>query len=217
MADYLENYWLMKLKTVKKNLVDNNFEAQVVRDGDEARQLVLETIIPQTNPGVISWAGSATFKDCGLYRALSEQTQITVIDTYKKEESREQVIETRRKALLSDLFILGTNAVTENGALVNLDMIGNRTGALTFGPKHVVVLAGRNKVVPDIEAAASRIKNFAAPANAMRLEKKTPCAKTGECEDCQSPDRICNVWTISEKSFPKGRIKVVLINKDMGL
>lgn len=217
MENYIENYWQLKLNAVKKRLADNNFEAHVVRDGEQAKNLVLESIIPETKPEVVSWAGSGTFKECGLYEALIGQSGISVIDTYKKEKSREQVIETRRKALLSDLFLTGTNAVTESGSLVNLDMIGNRVGALTFGPKHVVVLAGRNKVVPDIESAVERIKNYAAPANAMRLDKKTPCAKTGECEDCQTPDRICNVWTISEKSFPKGRIKVILINQDMGL
>jgi L-lactate utilization protein LutB len=127
------------------------------------------------------------------------------------------MLERRRRALLVDLFITGTNAVTETGKLVNLDMIGNRVAGITFGPKHVIVIVGRNKIVPDIEDAMLRIKNFAAPANSMRLDKKTPCVKTSMCEECRSIDRICNNWTITEKSFPKGRIKVVLINEDLGL
>jgi hypothetical protein len=106
--------------------------------------------------------------------------------------------------------------VTETGQLVNLDMYGNRIAAITFGPKHVIILVGRNKIVADMEEAVSRIKNYAAPVNAMRLGKKTPCAKSGLCEDCKSPDRICNTWTITEKSFPKGRVKIVLINEDLG-
>jgi len=81
----------------------------------------------------------------------------------------------------------------------------------------VVILVGRNKIVSELDDAMYRIKNYAAPLNAMRLEKKTPCVKTSYCEDCKSPDRICNVWTITEKSFPKGRIRVVLINQDLGL
>jgi hypothetical protein len=96
-------------------------------------------------------------------------------------------------------------------------MIGNRIGGLTFGPKHVIILLGRNKIVADLDEAMYRIKNFVAPANAMRLDKKTPCVKTSYCEDCKSPDRICNTWTITEKSFPKGRVKVVLINEALGL
>jgi MinD superfamily P-loop ATPase len=96
-------------------------------------------------------------------------------------------------------------------------MIGNRACSINFGPKHVVILVGRNKIVSELDDAMFRVKNYAAPANAIRLEKKTPCVKTSYCEDCKSPDRICNVWTITEKSFPKGRIRVVLINQDLGL
>lgn len=101
--------------------------------------------------------------------------------------------------------------------LVNLDMIGNRVGSITFGPKFVVIVVGRNKLVSNLDEARNRIKNFAAPANAIRHGKKTPCVKTSYCMDCNSPERICNIWTIHEKSHPKGRIKVILINQDLGL
>jgi hypothetical protein len=96
-------------------------------------------------------------------------------------------------------------------------MIGNRIGALTFGPRWVIILVGRNKLVANLDDAMYRIKNYVAPANSMRLDKKTPCVKTSFCEECNSPDRICNTWTITEKSFPKGRVKIVLINEDLGL
>ncbi len=135
---------------------------------------------------------------------------------FDKDVSNEEKAELRRQALLVDLFITGTNAVTETGTLVNLDMYGNRIAAITFGPKNVVILVGRNKIVADVDEAMFRIKNYAAPINSMRLDKKTPCAKTSYCDECNSPDRICNTWTITEKSFPKGRVKVVLINEDMG-
>jgi hypothetical protein len=157
-----------------------------------------------------------TFTDAGLYKALKARRGIEVLDTFDKKKPRKELQELRRQALLVDLFITGTNAVTETGQLVNLDMYGNRVGAITFGPKYVVILVGRNKVVPDLEEAMFRIKNYAAPVNAMRLDKKTPCVKTSHCEECRSPGRICNTWAITEKSFPKGRIKVVLINEDMG-
>jgi len=139
------------------------------------------------------------------------------VDQYQKNLTPEQSTEIRRQELLVDLFFTGANAVTEDGQLVNLDGTGNRVAALTFGPKNVIVLAGRNKVMPDLESAMVRVKNFAAPANAIRLEKQTPCAKTAYCEDCSGPGRICNTWTITEKSNPKGRIKVILINEDLGL
>lgn len=158
-----------------------------------------------------------TFVQSGLYKELKDSAGIEVIDTYEQGLEPADMIERRRRALLVDLFFTGTNAVTETGKLVNLDMIGNRVAGITFGPRNVVIMVGRNKVVPDLEDAMLRIKNYAAPANAMRLDKKTPCVKTGYCEECRSPDRICNNWTITEKSFPKGRIRVVLINEDLGL
>jgi len=148
---------------------------------------------------------------------LKERQDITVLDTYDKNLSPEESYELRRRSLLVDLFITGTNAVTERGRLVNLDMIGNRVAAITFGPKNVILFIGRNKIVADVDEAIERIKVYAAPVNVMRLEKKTPCLKTGICQNCTSPERICNAWSISEKSFPKGRIKVILINEDLGL
>jgi hypothetical protein len=88
---------------------------------------------------------------------------------------------------------------------------------LTFGPSWVIIVVGRNKIVSDLEEAMFRVKNYAAPANSMRLDKKTPCVKTSYCEECKSPDRICNTWAITEKSFPKGRVKIILINENLGL
>jgi hypothetical protein len=158
-----------------------------------------------------------TLMQSGLPEALKNDGRFQVLDTHDKSLPPEDMLELRRRSLLADLFIAGTNAITEYGQLVNLDMLGNRVGAITFGPKHVILLAGRNKIVADLEDAMVRVKNYAAPVNSMRLDKKTPCVKTGSCEDCKSPERICNHWTITEKSFPKGRIKIVLINADLGL
>ena len=158
-----------------------------------------------------------TFVQTGLHDDLKNCPDYDILDSFQKGLAFEEMYELRRRSLLADLFITGTNAVTETGKLVNLDMTGNRVGAITFGPRNVIIFAGRNKVVPDLEDAMLRIKNFAAPANAMRLDKKTPCVKTSICEECRGPDRICNTWTITEKSYPKGRIKIVLINQDLGL
>jgi len=158
-----------------------------------------------------------TVAGTGLFQAVKARADIEMVDTLDKQVSPEEFVERRRKSLLVDLFITGTNAVTEDGQLVNLDMFGNRVAALTFGPKHVAVIVGRNKIVPSLDEAMFRVKNIAAPANAMRLDKKTPCVKTSYCDECKSPDRICNTWTITEKSYPKGRVKVVLVNQDLGL
>ena len=212
----IENYWKIRLANLKEALEANNFEVFVADNTEDAKKVVLEQIIPRTGAKSVSWGGSVTLVSTGLYDALKESTDMEVLDTYDKKPSPEESLERRRQSLLVDLFLAGTNAVTESGQLVNLDMIGNRIGGITFGPKHVIILVGRNKITTDLDEAMSRIKDYAAPVNTMRLDKKTPCAKTSYCEECNSPDRICNSWAITEKSFPKGRVKVVLINQDLG-
>lgn len=217
MEKPIENYWQLRLNDLKENLEKNNFEVYIAEDQNDAKKIVMEDILPKTGAKSISWGGSLTFINTGLYETLKNHSELEVLDTYDKSVTPEEGLERRRKALLVDLFITGTNAVTETGKLVNLDMIGNRVAAITFGPRNVVVMVGRNKIVADIEDAMFRVKEYAAPVNAMRLDKKTPCVKTSYCEECKSPDRICNHWTITEKSFPKGRIKVVLINESLGM
>jgi L-lactate utilization protein LutB len=216
MADPTGTYWQKRLGDLKEALEANNFEVFIVDNAAGAGKVVEEEILPKVAAKSVSWGGSMTFTATGLYEALKDNAGLEVLDTYDKNITPEENLELRRRSLLVDLFFTGANAVTETGTLVNLDMIGNRVCGLTFGPRHVVVLVGRNKIVPDIEEAMFRIKNYAAPVNAMRLGKKTPCAETSYCQECKSPERICNTWTITEKSFPKGRIRVVLINEDLG-
>lgn len=217
MGKPVENFWKIRLGRLKETLEANNFEVFVAENIDEVREMVLERIIPSTGAQSVSWGGSKTFLTTGLYDILKNEAGLDVLDTYDKSLDNDRKAEMRRQALLTDLYLTGTNAVTEQGQLVNLDMIGNRIGALTFGPKSVIVFVGRNKIVPDLEAAMTRIKDYSAPTNAMRLNMKTPCVKTARCENCRSPERICNSWTITEKSFPRGRVKIVLINQDLGL
>jgi L-lactate utilization protein LutB len=217
MDQPIENYSKLRLTDLKTALESNNFDVYLAENKQAASETVLKDIMPKLNARTISWGGSMTFIDTGLYNQLKENLDLEVLDTFDKNIPAEEMLERRRQALLVDLFITGTNAVTETGQLVNLDMIGNRIGALTFGPKWVIVLVGRNKIAADLDEAMFRVKNYVAPVNSMRLDKKTPCVKTSYCEECKSPDRICNTWTITEKSFPKGRVKVVLINEDLGL
>jgi L-lactate utilization protein LutB len=217
MENPIDNFWKLKLETVKASLESNHFEVFIAENSKAASTIVLENIIPAIDIKSISWGGSMTFVGTGLYDTLKDQKDFKVLDTYDKTLTNDEKTQLRREALLTDLFITGTNGITEDGCLVNLDMIGNRVGALTFGPKNVLLLAGRNKIVPDIESAMERIKNYVAPTNAMRLDMKTPCIKTGVCSECKSSARICNTWTITQKSFPKKRVKIVLINQDLGL
>jgi len=213
----LNHYWNIRLADLKSALETNNFEVHLAETATDAQKIVLEDILVKTEARSVSWGGSLSVVATGLYHALKGRTDVEMIDTLDKQVPAAEMSERRRRSLLVDLFITGSNAVTEDGQLVNLDMTGNRVAAITYGPKHVVVVIGRNKIVPSVDEAMFRVKNIAAPANAMRLDKKTPCVKTSYCEECKSPERICNSWTITEKSFPKGRVKVVLVNQDLGL
>jgi L-lactate utilization protein LutB len=217
MDQPIENFSKLRLADLKTALESNNFDVYLAENKQEACKTVIEDIMPKLNARTVSWGGSMTFIATGLYDQLKANPDLEVLDTLDNKIPAEEKMERRRRALLVDLFITGTNAVTESGQLVNLDMIGNRIGGLTFGPKWVILLVGRNKIVADLDEAMFRVKNYVAPVNSMRLDKKTPCVKTSYCQECKSPDRICNTWTITEKSFPKDRVKVVLINEDLGL
>lgn len=216
MKNPVDNYWNLKLESVKENLESNNFEVFIASSADQAKELALNDIIPPLKPESVSWGGSMSFVATGLFHVLKDDENMEVLNTFDKTLGFEDQMELRRKSLMVDLFITGTNAVTETGQLVNLDMMGNRVAALTWGPKNVILFIGRNKICSDLEEAMLRVKNYAAPVNTMNLDKKTPCREKGFCHDCSSPERICNTWTITEKCFPKKRIKVVLINEDLG-
>jgi L-lactate utilization protein LutB len=216
METPIDTYWRARLGRLKEELEGNRFEVYLAEDGAEAKKIVHEGIIPKTGAKRISWGGSKTATDIGLIEALKNEPNLEFLDPFEKGVSLEESLERRRQAFISDLFITGTNALTESGLLVNLDRTGNRVAAITFGPKVVVILAARNKVVSDLDEAFLRVKDYAAPLVAMRIKAKTPCVKTSFCEDCDSPERVCSAWGIVEKSYPKGRIKVLLINRDMG-
>jgi L-lactate utilization protein LutB len=216
MDKSIEHYWEKRLERLKQTLEGNEFEVHIAANPGEAKRIVLEEILPATHAKNISWGGSKTVLDVGLISALKEVPSVVFVDPFEKAISIEESLEQRRHALLADLFITGSNAVTETGHLVNLDRTGNRIAGITFGPKFVVILLGRNKLVSDLEEAFLRIKNYAAPLVAMRIKAKTPCVKSSFCEDCKTPERVCNTWSIIEKSYPKGRIKVVLINQEAG-
>ena len=212
-----QKFWELRLQDCKDALEKNNFEAFIAQTPAEAGQIVIDQILPEIDVKSVSWGDSLTLYETGVLEFFKGNSEFNLIQTFDKKASRQEIIERRRKALLTDLFFSGTNAVIESGALVNLDMVGNRVGGIVFGPRWVAIMVGRNKIVTDLEEAMDRIKNLAAPANAIRHEQKTPCVKTSYCMDCNSPARICNIWTIHEKSYPKGRIKVILINQDLGL
>ncbi|OBQ46191.1 lactate utilization protein [Halodesulfovibrio spirochaetisodalis] len=217
MSKPIDTYWTLRLAELKQTLEKNNFDVFMADSLKDAKRVFEHEILPSLE-GVktVGSGGSVTLADAGILDFVREHDGLEFFDPYNPALSNEDKYELRRQSLLTDLFLTGTNAVTECGKLVNLDMIGNRVAALNFGPKHVVLFISRNKLVETVDDAMFRIKDYVAPVNTMRLDMKTPCKKTGHCMDCSSPQRICNIWTITEKSFPAKRIKIVLINEDAG-
>ena len=198
---------------VAKALQSRFFEAWYFPESPEAVEKVF-SLIPKTD--TVSWGGSLTTTGLSL-TAMAAEKGYKVIDR-DKASSPEERWELMRQALLCDTYLTGTNAITEDGQLVNIDGNGNRVAAMTFGPKQVIVVSGMNKVIQTIEAAFARAKTIAAPANTQRFPAlKTPCNETGACADCLCQDSVCSYIVRTRLCKPKGRIKVILIGKDLGL
>lgn len=197
--------------TIIRNLAKRNMEGFYCPDAASAVSKAI-SIIPEHSS--ISWGGSMTLSEIGLMDALKTKNY-TLIDRMTAgtiEEKRELYA----KATLADYFLMSTNAITLDGQLINIDGAGNRVACLIHGPEHVVILAGMNKVCPDVEAAVKRVRNCATPPNTVRLGCKTPCAETGVCSDCLSPETICCQEVITRYSRISGRIKVILIGEEYG-
>ena len=160
--------------------------------------------------------GSMTAVEMGLWEEIAKLPDGKIIDPYRPDLSSGESLELRRQGMLADVMLASSNAITLDGKLVNLDGMGNRVAAMTFGPKKVILVVGINKVVPDLDSAMARIKHYAAPVNSTRLGLKNPCEETGLCADCRSPQRICNMWSIIEGHMIKDRIHVKLVGEDLG-
>ncbi len=198
-------------------LRQNGFAVWLAADQEAAQALFWQEIFVPARHHTVSWGDSLTLHDLSLLPRLRTTAGVELTETFGSHLTWREQINNRREALRGDLFLTGTNAITAAGQLVNLDMIGNRVAGIAFGPREVVIFAGINKIVPDLAAAMDRVRTVAAPQNARRHpELSTPCQTTGRCGDCRSPQRICNAWLITEKSYPPGRIKLVLINAALG-
>ncbi len=218
MDKIFQSFWEKRIETCREALEKNNFEVFTARDPQAAKDIVLNQILPELDYQSVSWGDSLSMLATGVLEEIEKDTRVDLSKTFEAGVRREEIMERRRQALLVDVFFTGSNALTESGKLINLDMIGNRVAGITFGPKHVIVIIGRNKIAKDLQDAMVRVKEYAAPLNAIRHPGwKTPCVKTSYCMDCKSPERICNTWTITEKSYPKKRIKVIIVNQDLGL
>lgn len=193
------------------NLAKRNIEGFYCED---SAALVEQVITLMEEGSVVAWGGSQSVKECGLMDAINNG-KYTLIDRMAAKDAQE-AREFHAKAVLSDYYLMSTNAITLDGELVNIDGNGNRLSALIYGPEHVIIVAGMNKVAADIESAYKRVKTMACPPNAVRLSRNTPCGKTGRCGDCLSPDCFCNQIVVTRRSGHTGRIKVFLVGEELG-
>ena len=162
----------------------------------------------------VSWGGSISLAEVGLLDAIRSKHK--TIDRDKAPDAAAR-LEMGRQALTCDVYLTGTNAISEDGQLVNVDGIGNRVAAMAFGPKRVIVVAGMNKVCRTLDDAMARVRHQAAPVNALRVGvKQTPCAKTGSCGDCRSPECICSYIVVTRMSKIPDRMKVILVGQNLG-
>jgi len=201
----------LKIDTVIKNMAKRGIRGHYCETKDEACEKILSMI--QDN-SLVSWGGSATINTIGVKEKLAGR-DVKTIDPYGTSDPVES-IERRRQALLSDYFLMSTNAVTMDGELVNIDGTSNRVAALCFGPKKVIVVVGANKLAVGLDDAMARAKLYAAVPNNVRFKRNNPCTVTGICNDCLSKDCICcNIVTTRFCSIPD-RIEVLLVNENLG-
>ena len=202
-------------------LQKNNMQAYFVEKKEDVIDLV-KTLIKKGD--TVTHGGSVTLAECGI-PALLANGDYNYLDRSVKGLTPEQVKDIYRKTFSADVFFTSANAITENGLLYNVDGNSNRIAAIVYGPESVIVIAGVNKIVPDINAAMNRLKTTAAPLNTKRLNCKTPCAVTGKClavdnpllaEGCKSPERICCNYVVTAQQRHKDRIKVILVGESLG-
>lgn len=200
----------IRAQKVISALERNNMKGYLVETPQEAKELIAEFI---KDDRLIVSGGSVTLKETGIQQFLSEN-----YPAYADREklSPDEINELYRKAFSADTYFASTNAVTESGELYNVDGTGNRVAAMIFGPKQVIIVAGLNKIVTDLHAAVDRLETIASPANCVRLDRNTPCAKTGRCAHCMSEQRICSDYVIMAHQRDKDRIKVIFIADEYG-
>jgi len=194
------------------NLAKNNILGFYVNSSEQA----VEKVAGLMKEGeLVAVGGSMTLFETGIIDHL-RSGRYNFLDRYKEGLSRDQQEEIFRKSFLADTYITSTNAITEAGELYNVDGTGNRVAAMIYGPRSVIVVAGINKIVKDIDEAVERVRRMAAPANSTRLDTKTPCIKTGHCVDCRTEGRICCSYAVLGYQKQKNRIKVIIVGEELG-
>ena len=201
-----------KIKRTMKNLEKNNIESYFVEDNSALIEKISEFV---KEGDTVSVGGSMTLFETGVIEFL-RNGKFNFLDRYEQGLNGNDIKDIFRKTFSADAYFVSSNAVTEKGELYNVDGTGNRVAAMIYGPDNVIVIVGVNKIVRDVQEAIERNKEYAAPANAKRLNRNTPCTKVGYCMDCSSSERICNDYVLIRRQGQKGRIKVIIVGKELG-
>ncbi|VTR70048.1 conserved hypothetical protein [Desulfosarcina cetonica] len=209
---YEQWLWEMTAQRCVQNLVKHGFDAHFLPDVASAAAAILKMVQSFDSFG---FGGSSTTRRLGVLEALRAQGK-TIHDHWQADLSKAADLDIRLAQGRCDCFFCSANAIAATGEIVNVDGIGNRTNAMTFGVGKVVIVAGMNKVTPDLDSALQRVRLVAAPMRAKSLNAKTPCAETGVCTDCNAPQRICRITTILHRKPLMTDISVFLIGQSLG-
>lgn len=209
----LEKAKELRAATIIKNLEKRNMTGIYCKTKGDALKQALDYI---EKGSVVSWGGSMSIEEIGLMDAV-KSGDYQVIDRSIAKNYEEQG-EIFSKAVLSDYYLMSSNAITLDGELINIDGTGNRVACLNYGPKNIIMIVGMNKVTNNVEDGIARVRNIASPPNALRLDLKTPCSITGRCQDCYGDSCICSqiVITRRQSAAMRGRIKVILVGESLG-
>jgi len=209
-----------KIQELIKRLGENNISAFYVANRRQAFEKVM-SMIPEGS--VVGFGDSLTLRQIDVVDAL-EEGNYTFLNPWKPGTSVEENINLKKRALTSDVFVTGTNALTQDGKIINVDGHGNRVAAMLFGPGRVIIVVGINKIVENLDEALKKIRNKTAPANVKRhkdFDPMPPCGTTGVCSDCSSPWRICNKTVIIEREYDNNKytpiITVVIVGEELGM
>lgn len=212
MDKNIEWYVSKKIARTLEGLKNNNMTGYYVENREQLLK-TLRNLISENS--VVGIGDSMTLFETGVIDFL-RNGKYMFLDKYRNDITSKEKKQIYIQNFSADTFICSTNALTENGELYNIDGNGSRVAPMIYGPKQVLLVASINKIVKNIDEAKNRVRNYAAPIDAKRLNKNTPCTKLGYCVDCKSPNRICNYFTIIARQFIKDRIKVIIVGENLG-
>jgi LUD domain len=212
MDEFVQAHQRTLINTTLESLKKHGFEAHFFSTRDEASKFIMDIAADCKTVGI---AGTHTVRSLGIVPMLKNADK-SLYDHWELKMGTPEELQCRKNQMLSDLFLTSANAITMTGEIVNRDGCGNRINAMTFGPGKVVVVVGRNKIAPNLEAAIGRIEETAAPIRALSLNRKTPCVSTGRCMDCDSPERICRITSVIHRQPMFTKIIIAILDEDLG-